>query len=150
MLKVQQGEVCRVTELYHMQSLGMVPWFHAVVSMWTQVTTRCCTYTYSVFLLADVVGDKKSWGKSLEEMIWRSSAIERETGQWWNFSRIVFDSEPQVVTGTKMQANNVLEKLKQTTANKQTKNMLHCFRSCWAFYCLWSVLLGGCLGFLNI
>lgn len=33
MLKMEQGECARVVQLYHMQSLGMVPDFHATVSI---------------------------------------------------------------------------------------------------------------------
>lgn len=94
--------------------------------------------------------EMKMWGKILEEVIWRSSAIECNTGSWWNFSRIVLNSKPWQVTGIDIQTSYMLNKNEQTKTQNNNKTCFvvseafgH-FTACNLYY--WR----GVLGFLNI
>ena len=141
MSKVQQGEVCPCySVLPHAVTGDGTLFSHNCININTSDYTLLYIHIFS-FLSWLKLLEIKIWGKILEGIIWSSSAIERETGRWWNVCRIVFNSKPQVVTCTKMQTSIMFGFFKTKTTKtkkppKQTKNMLHCFRSCWAFYCL--------------
>lgn len=115
-------------------------WYHVFTQLypckhkWLHIVGCILTQFFTWLKLLEM----KMWGKTLEEIIWRSSAIECKTGSWWNFSRIVLNSKPQQVTGIDIQTSYMLNKNKQTkTKQTKTKTTKHAS----LFQKLWGILL---------